>query len=236
MIDNAAGKALTQARIARGLSLLDVERDTRISNKYLRALEEGRLEVLPAPVYARAFMRTYAQYLGLDANALVQQIPGSRPEPTLPPLPDVSSTTTAPIASASWLVAGGVVVILLVVGLVIFWNSGGDSAGDGTSVTNPPTSDLPDVVPTQSGEGAEEPLPPTDVPTEPAPTGEPGVVPSLEEQDVLSALNALSDAGLPFLVIEVEIDDVETGTVYRQSPSPGTAAGDETVVTLLVSR
>ena len=236
MIDNAAGKALTQARIARGLSLLDVERDTRISNRYLRALEEGRLDILPAPVYARAFMRTYAQYLGLDANALVQQIPGSRPEPTLPPLPEVSSTRMAPIASASWLVAGGVVVILLIVGLVIFWNSGGDSAGEGTSVTNPPTSDVAEEQPTTVGAGAEQPVPPTDVPTEPAPTVEPGVVPALEEQDVLSALSALSAAGLPFLVIEVEIDDVETGTVYRQSPSPGTAAGEETVVTLLVSR
>ena len=44
------GKALTEARIARGLTLHDVERDTRISGKYLQALEEGELDALPAPV------------------------------------------------------------------------------------------------------------------------------------------------------------------------------------------
>jgi hypothetical protein len=61
MTTEELGKALAEARTARGLSLLDVERDTRISSKYLKALEEARLELLPAPVYARAFMRTYVR-------------------------------------------------------------------------------------------------------------------------------------------------------------------------------
>ncbi len=77
MTPKELGTLLTEARIARGLSLLDVERDTRISRKYLQALEGGNLGVLPAPVYARAFTRTYDQYLGLDAPSLVQTLPGA---------------------------------------------------------------------------------------------------------------------------------------------------------------
>src|SRR3990172_8745661 len=120
------GKALTEARIARGLTLRDVERDTRISGKYLQALEQGNLGVLPAPVYARAFMRTYAQYLGLNASAFVQRLPGAKPEPELPPLPEVGREPPAPLVSASWLLAGVVVTVLLVAGLVLFWNRGGE--------------------------------------------------------------------------------------------------------------
>ena len=122
------GKALTDARVARGLTLHDVERDTRISGKYLQALEEGELETLPAPVYARAFMRTYAQYLGLNAPAFVQRLPGAKPEPELPPLPEVGREASAPLISANWLVIGGVVALMLIVGLLLFWNRGCDGA------------------------------------------------------------------------------------------------------------
>jgi transcriptional regulator with XRE-family HTH domain len=220
------GKALTEGRIARGLTLHDVERDTRISRKYLQALEEGNLGVLPAPVYVRAFMRTYAQYLGLDARGLVQQLPGAKPEPELPPLPDVSRQAGTPLVSASWLIAGVVVVLLLVVGLVLFWNRGGEGE---TMVSGPPTADQ------SIGEGGADPplfggAPPPTVEVEA------GVVPDLETTHVLVALNALWEAGLRYLVIEVENDDVTEGTVFQQSPSPGTETREDTVVTLLVSR
>ncbi|MEX0786622.1 MAG: helix-turn-helix transcriptional regulator, partial [Dehalococcoidia bacterium] len=146
------GRALSEARTARGLTLRDVERDTRISGKYLEALEEGRVEALPAPVYARAFTRTYAQYLGLNATALVQQLPGAKPEPELPPLPEVGRGETAPLISASWLAAGVVVAVLLVVGMVLFWNRGGDATDTVTS--DPPAVEEP------NGQGSDQPDPP----------------------------------------------------------------------------
>ncbi len=65
------GSLLTRSREARGLTLEDAERDTRISRRYLQALEAEQFEVIPAPVYARGFLRSYSQYLGLDpAEAL----------------------------------------------------------------------------------------------------------------------------------------------------------------------
>ena len=220
------GKALAEARIARGLTLHDVERDTRISSKYLQALEEGKLDALPAPVYARAFMRTYAQYLGLNASAFVQRLPGAKPEPELPPLPKLGREAKAPLVSASWLVAGGVVVLLLLFALLLFWNRGG---GEESVTSRPPAVDeLP-------GQGAEEVQPPSGEEGPPVEVA-PGIVPDLKQEHVLVALKALSEAELRYLIVEVKNEDVPREIVFEQSPSAGTPADEATVVTLLVSR
>ena len=69
------GSLLTRAREARGLTLEDAERDTRISRRYLHALESEQFEVIPAPVYARGFLRSYSQYLGLDPQEMLMLFP-----------------------------------------------------------------------------------------------------------------------------------------------------------------
>ena len=51
------GTLLVRAREARGLTIEDAERDTRISRRYLQALESEQFDVIPAPVYARGFLR-----------------------------------------------------------------------------------------------------------------------------------------------------------------------------------
>jgi cytoskeletal protein RodZ len=67
------GNKLREARIRRSLSIKDVEDVTKIRSKYLEALEEDDFEVLPGPTYVKAFLRTYATFLKLDENALVDQ-------------------------------------------------------------------------------------------------------------------------------------------------------------------
>jgi transcriptional regulator with XRE-family HTH domain len=69
------GSLLTRAREARGLTIEDAERDTRISRRYLHALEAEHFEVIPAPVYARGFLRSYSQYLGLDPRETLALFP-----------------------------------------------------------------------------------------------------------------------------------------------------------------
>jgi transcriptional regulator with XRE-family HTH domain len=219
------GKALTQARTARGLTLTDVERDTRISSKYIQALEEGQLETLPAPVYARAFMRTYAQYLGLNARDFVQRLPGARPEPELPPLPDVTREAGGPLISSSWVVAGVIVALLLGVGIVLFWHRGG---GGNESVRSQPTVAQP------VGQGAEQPTE-TLGGSQPI-VAQPGVVPDLRNQNVLAAIHALDQAGLKYFVIEVKSGAAQKELVLQQSPSPGTPLSPGGVVTLVVGR
>jgi cytoskeleton protein RodZ len=62
------GSALQRAREVRGLSLDEAARDTRLRVDQLDALEREEFDVLPGEVYVRASLRTYASYLGLDAD------------------------------------------------------------------------------------------------------------------------------------------------------------------------
>jgi len=65
------GQILRQARERLGLSLDEAERTTRIRAHHLEALERDEFEALPSPVQARGFLKNYADYLGLDAQRLL---------------------------------------------------------------------------------------------------------------------------------------------------------------------
>ncbi len=67
------GETLRQAREARALTLEEVAHETRIRVRYLRALEEDDFSIFPSSIHAKGFLRNYAQYLGMDAEALVVQ-------------------------------------------------------------------------------------------------------------------------------------------------------------------
>jgi len=66
------GNSLREARIRRGLTIKDVEDVTKIRSKYLEALEENDYEVLHGPTYVKAFLRTYASFLKLDPDELLE--------------------------------------------------------------------------------------------------------------------------------------------------------------------
>ncbi|RDV84755.1 helix-turn-helix domain-containing protein [Ammonifex thiophilus] len=75
------GERLREAREAKGLSVEEVAEATKIRSKYLRALEEEDFELLPGRVYAKAFLRTYARFLGLDEIQLAQEFDSLWPPP-----------------------------------------------------------------------------------------------------------------------------------------------------------
>jgi hypothetical protein len=62
------GNSLREARVRQQLELAEVELATKIRARYLRALEEESFDVLPAQTYVKGFLRTYADYLGLDGQ------------------------------------------------------------------------------------------------------------------------------------------------------------------------
>jgi len=71
------------------LELSRIENDTRIRAKFLRALEDEQFDRIPAPAYAKGFLRTYADYLGLDAQRFVDEYnahfaPAEEPQATAP--------------------------------------------------------------------------------------------------------------------------------------------------------
>ena len=69
----AIGNSLRDARLRQGLDFPQVELATKIRAKYLRAIEEEQFDILPAETYVKGFLRTYADYLGLDGQLYVDE-------------------------------------------------------------------------------------------------------------------------------------------------------------------
>ncbi|MEH7452683.1 helix-turn-helix domain-containing protein [Gottfriedia acidiceleris] len=69
------GKYLREAREAKGLSIDDVQELTKIQKRYLEAIEEGNYEILPGQFYVRAFIRQYAETIGVDVSGFLTEKP-----------------------------------------------------------------------------------------------------------------------------------------------------------------
>jgi cytoskeleton protein RodZ len=122
-MDPGVGETLRNARLAQGLELVDVERVTKIRPRFLRAIEDEHWDVLPGRAYARGFLRTYAEFLDLDPDPLVEMLNRAL-EPAadeVPPEPVVQHGTLPsgllgqlrPRLLAA--LGGGALIILLVV-------------------------------------------------------------------------------------------------------------------------
>ena len=141
------GSWLRQQREIRNISLREISDNTKIGMRYLEALEEDRFEVLPAPIFAKGFLREYAKYVGLDADEVVNFYIAAdqhrRAEldetETAAPRPQVRPPSTyhgvspprrlrVPRLPISWLV-GGVVAALLIALLVVWLVRRAGSAG-----------------------------------------------------------------------------------------------------------
>lgn len=70
------GEQLRKAREAKGLSISDIEKATKIQSRYLEAIENNNFDKLPGDFYVRAFIRQYAQIVGLDGKELLSQYQG----------------------------------------------------------------------------------------------------------------------------------------------------------------
>lgn len=71
---SGVGQKLKDARIAKGLTLDDLQQSTKIQKRYLIAIEEGNYDALPGNFYVRAFARQYAETVGLNPNEIVNEI------------------------------------------------------------------------------------------------------------------------------------------------------------------
>ena len=80
------GRTLELARKEQGLSLHQVEQETKIRTRYLRELERENFDVLPA-VYVQGSLKTYASYLGLDGEALTRELRRRQPPEDEPEVP-----------------------------------------------------------------------------------------------------------------------------------------------------
>lgn len=118
------GETLRQARLDKGASLAEAARDTRIRRAYIEALEAEDAAALPPPVYTRGFVRTYAEYLGLNPQAMVELYqPPARREispPTLrPALPHIAIPRQIPLRPVLYGISAIAFVTLL--GFAFSW-------------------------------------------------------------------------------------------------------------------
>src|SRR3954451_17100903 len=67
------GSTLREARMRERIDVSEIEAQTKIRAKYLRALENEEWGLLPGPTFVKSFLRTYATAHGLDGKALVEE-------------------------------------------------------------------------------------------------------------------------------------------------------------------
>jgi cytoskeleton protein RodZ len=133
------GGSLREARLKRNLTPADVQKAIRIRDRYLQALEEERWELLPGDAYVKGFLRTYADYLGLDGNLYVEEYNSrfARPdEPAFVPERFArSGTRFGGVGFLRPLIAVGVIVAIVAVAA---WQLSGSSSPKQS--TPPPTT------------------------------------------------------------------------------------------------
>ena len=130
------GNSLREARHRQQLDLTDVEQATKIRSRYLRALEEEAFDVLPAQTYVKGFLRTYADWLGLDGQLYVDEYNSRFGTDEEPREPVVARRTAgvqqrhARLARRGVLIALGAIAVLSALVIAAFkFSGGGDQAG-----------------------------------------------------------------------------------------------------------
>ena len=218
------GETLRRARLSKNVTFEDAERVTRIRREYLEALEREDFHKLPAPVYARGFLRSYAGYLGLDPGQLMPFFPvGHVEEPQLDPLPEVGEPRT-------WNMSG--VLAVCVVGFLILLVVALYSIGrEGTS---PQLASQRDA----AGDGSSAPLVVPQAPTEQQPGvgGPAGALPDLVGQSLEDAIAIVEGTGATYVVVGMTDGDAPIGQIVDHDPGPDAMVGPGDVVTLIVSQ
>jgi cytoskeletal protein RodZ len=144
------GETLRDARMRARIDVSEIEAKTKIRAKYLRALENEEWGLLPGPTFVKSFLRTYAQALGLDGKALVEEYRQRFEEPgeaALEPIVAGQQRSRARSGPGGRSPSGGpsrgymaivgvvlVVIVLLIVGLVT--NGGGSSKSSNTTASH----------------------------------------------------------------------------------------------------
>jgi cytoskeleton protein RodZ len=148
-MERGVGTILHQARNRRDIELAEVEAATRIRLRYLGAIENEEWDVLPGGVYTRGFIRTYASFLGLDGERLVEdyrasverwhRAPGEQVRPGEPSTGS-RTPTGGPRLPLGALVIFAVIAVAVVA--VVAIPDGGGGKGGGSSAPTAPRPPL----------------------------------------------------------------------------------------------
>lgn len=107
------GARLAEARRRRGKSIKDVEATLRIRSQYLEALEKNDFEQIPGEAYVKAFLRSYASYLELDPQELINEYARLRKQAEPHPPPKEPTFTSFPISGRILLLVFAIILAFL---------------------------------------------------------------------------------------------------------------------------
>jgi cytoskeleton protein RodZ len=219
------GNTLREARLRRGLDILDCEAETKIRAKYLRAMEEEQFDLMPSPTYVRGFLKSYAEFLDLDGRLVLDEYesrfgeydppheyPGRTARHPREPLSEGRPPPRRPGPSQRrhrrrrrtelqllWLAIGGVMAVALLIWL-----------GVGESETPAPLADVPAAGPDPSAA-------PTPAPVEPDTASQEGPV-QVKKMPIV-----LTGAGTIGSWVQVRGGDGHGRVVYEEILEPGEA-------------
>ncbi len=216
-IREGIAQLLKQTRERYGQSLRDVSANLRIRMAYLQAIENGRFRELPGPTYAVGFVRSYAEYLGLDAAEIVRRFKGEvegldhRTHLAFPePVPEGK-------------VPGGAIIIISLLVLVIGyggWYAITSRDADGTGLIPRISENLKSLV------GSEEP--PVEVTATPSATSPaPASAPSSPDPAAVAIVSTPAPVSVPVSSAPVPLAPQSGSDTSAEQPAaaPATSLG-----------
>jgi len=138
------GEKLRQTRESKGYTIEQIARDTHIAKRFLDALEDEDFSVFPGEPYVLGFMRTYSEYLGLEAESIVALYKNLKLQEQPAPIDELISKSPTRSMGRIILMAAAVVVVLGVGGYLLF-SSGilsRDRDAPEVTETNPPAGSV----------------------------------------------------------------------------------------------
>lgn len=161
------GQQLREARLQKGMSLDDVQEMTKIRKRYLEAIEAGDYKVLPGSFYVRAFIKTYAETVGLNPDELLEghkkDVPAEEAEATMEPV--IQKRSSRPVERSNrWMSVAlmwtfPVLILVLLYVYMVMNKDDSDTQGlDQTKITDSQQQpqDKPDE-PTDNGQASNPP-------------------------------------------------------------------------------
>jgi cytoskeleton protein RodZ len=159
------GVSLKRERELRGITLAEIARSTKISVRLLEAIEKDRFDVLPEGVFRKSFIKSYAKYLGMNEDQILQEYAlDIQPSATTQSVPDKPSTSFKSFSAGSkrsLLVTLGILLVLLAVGCVFWFFTGAGQNGESTA----PATQVTPAPPPPSGQPQSKATSPAPAPT-----------------------------------------------------------------------
>ncbi|WP_154649411.1 helix-turn-helix domain-containing protein [Calidifontibacillus oryziterrae] len=217
------GKRLEEARKQKNLTLDELQSITKIQKRYLKAIEEGNYGILPGKFYARAFIRQYAEAVGLDSERIFDEFVSDIPKSEVEAPSGLSSRTQTkrtPVSSTSsvlFAILPKLLVFVLVVSVAVFiWlymqklDIAKNTDNDSVNTVESQTDENITIVNQDDEEGTENPNEETntndqqtETPNDNAPTQE---QPTEEDDQQLLELEKL-DGRTPYTTYELKGTD-----------------------------